>query len=98
MKKNVSRTQAQRGTRLNKGVQVDAWLLVPVLLLVAAGLVMVGSSSIAIAESHGVSSYHYLLRHVIYIVMGLMLASMFRVIPVAFLERISRPLMSGRPR
>jgi cell division protein FtsW len=85
--------QAQRGSRLNKAVTFDAWLLIPVLLLVASGLVMVGSASIAIAESHGVSSYYYLLRHAIYIVLGLFLASAFRVIPVSFLERISRPLM-----
>lgn len=93
MRKIPGKSQAQRGPRLHRGVQVDNWLLVPVLLLVAIGLVMVGSSSVAIAESHGVSSYHYLLRHCIYIVLGLMLASMFRVIPVTFLERISRPLM-----
>ncbi len=93
MKKFNGKSQAQRGSRLHKGVQVDTWLLVPVLLLVAVGLVMVGSSSVAIAESHGVSSYHYLIRHMIYIVLGLVLASMFRGIPVSFLERISRPLM-----
>ena len=78
---------------MHRVVQIDAWLLVPVLLLVASGLVMVGSSSIAIAESHGVSSYYYLVRHMIYIVLGVMLASTFRVIPIAFLERISRPMM-----
>ena len=93
MRKKVSKQQAHRASRLHKTVQVDAWLSVPVLLLVASGLVMVGSSSIAIAESHGVSTYHYLVRHIIYILLGLMLASTFRVIPVAFLERISRPLM-----
>ena len=93
MKKKTSKIQAHRGSRMNRAVPVDAWLLVPVLLLVASGLVMVGSSSIAIAESHGVSSYYYLVRHMIYVVMGLMLASAFRVIPIAFLERISRPLM-----
>ena len=65
-------------------------MLVPVLLLVASGLVMVASSSIAIAEGQGVSSYHYLVRHMIYVIMGLMLASAFRVIPIAFLERIMR--------
>lgn len=93
MKKKANIQQAQRGSRLNRAVQVDAWLLVPVLLLVAAGLVMVGSASIAIAESHGVSTYHYLLRHIIYVVLGLALASTFRVIPIEFLERISRPMM-----
>ena len=93
MKNSTVKQQAQRGSRLNRAVQIDAWLLVPVLLLVASGLVMVGSSSIAIAESHGVSTYYYLLRHLIYVLLGLMLASTFRVIPIAFLERISRPLM-----
>ena len=93
MKKTTRKLQAHRGTQINRAVQVDAWLLIPVLLLVASGLVMVGSSSIAIAESHGVSSYYYLLRHVIYIVLGVFLASTFRVVPIAFLERISRPLM-----
>lgn len=93
MKRNLSKQQAQRGARLNKAMHVDAWLLVPVLLLVASGIVMVGSSSIAIAESHGVSTYFYLVRHVIYVLLGLMIASAFRAIPVAFLERISRPLM-----
>jgi cell division protein FtsW len=85
--------QARAGSRLHRSVPVDAWLLVPTLLLVAFGLVMVGSASIAIAESHGVSSHYYLLRHIIYICMGLFLASAFRVIPIKFLESISLPLM-----
>ena len=88
-----SQYQASRSSRLQRTVKVDAWLLVPVLLLVASGLVMVGSSSIAVAESHGVATYYYLLRHLIYIVMGLFLASIFRSIPIDFLARISRPLM-----
>jgi len=88
-----SQYQASRSSRLQRTVKVDAWLLVPALLLVASGLVMVGSSSIAIAESHGVATYYYLLRHLIYIVMGLFLASIFRSIPIDFLARISRPMM-----
>ena len=59
MKKIMNKPQAHRGVyrgqHLNKAMQVDTWLLVPVLLLVASGLVMVGSSSIAIAEGQGVS-------------------------------------------
>ena len=93
MKKTANKQQAHRGSRMTRAVPIDAWLLIPVLLLVASGLVMVGSSSIAVAESHGVSTHYYLLRHMIYIVLGVLLASTFRVIPVAFLERISRPLM-----
>ena len=93
MKKQVSQQQARRGSRLNRTIKVDNWLLIPVMLLVASGLVMVGSASIAIAESHGVATYYYLLRHLIYIVLGVILASTLRSIPIAFLERISRPLM-----
>lgn len=85
--------QAHRGPRLSRTIPVDSWLLVPVLLLVACGLVMVGSASIAIAESHGVNSYYYLVRHAIYVALGLMLALVFRQIPIAFLDRVSRPLM-----
>ena len=89
----ANQQQALRGSRLSRTIKVDAWLLVPVLLLIASGLVMVGSSSIAIAESHGVATYYYLLRHLVYILLGLLLASFFRAIPIDFLERISRPLM-----
>lgn len=85
--------QAHRGRGMNRAIPVDGWLLVPVLLLVACGLVMVGSASIAIAESHGVDSYYYLLRHGIYLLMGLMLAILFRKIPTEFLESVSKPLM-----
>jgi len=55
---------------------------------------MVGSASIAIAESQGASTYHYLLRHVMYILAGIGLALVFKVIPVAFLERVSRPMLA----
>jgi cell division protein FtsW len=93
MKKSISKQQAHRGSRLGKAVQVDAWLLVPVLFLLAIGLVMVGSSSIAIAESNGVSASHYLVRHVIYIVLGLLLAFSFRSIPIRALKKTSQPLI-----
>jgi len=93
MSKTTNRHQAHRGYHPNRAVQVDVWLLVPVLLLVASGLVMVGSSSIAIAESQGLSPSYYLVRQVIYVLLGLVLASAFRVIPMACLERVSRPLM-----
>jgi len=57
------------------------------------GIVMVGSASMAIAESQHVPVYYYLLRHCIFILIGIFLASSFRIIPIDFLQRISRPLM-----
>jgi len=74
-------------------VRPDSWVLVPALLLLAIGVVMVGSASVAIAEDQGVATYHYLLRHLVYIALGVLLALVFRVIPIAFLERLSRPMM-----
>ena len=74
-------------------VRPDSWVLVPALLLLAIGVVMVGSASVAVAEDQGVATYHYLLRHLVYIALGVLLALVFRVIPIAFLERLSRPMM-----
>ncbi|NRB72594.1 MAG: putative lipid II flippase FtsW [Xanthomonadales bacterium] len=71
---------------------VDSWLLLPVMVLVALGVIMVGSSSIAVAENEGMSSAHYLIRHVIYLGLGLTLAFAARLVPIAVLERFS-PLM-----
>ena len=72
----------------------DSWILVPALLLLAIGIVMVGSASIPVAEGQGVNAYHYLLRHLVFIGIGVTLALSLRVIPIAFLERISRPMMA----
>ena len=72
----------------------DAWVLMPSLLLLSIGIVMVGSASIAIAEGQGASTYHYLLRHLMFITVGVSLAMMLKVIPMAFLERVSRPMLA----
>jgi cell division protein FtsW len=74
-------------------IRPDTWVLIPALLLLSLGIVMVGSASVAIAENQGAATYHYLLRHLIYIGFGTLLALSFRIIPIAFLERISRPMM-----
>jgi cell division protein FtsW len=87
------KTQAFQAGRSPLPVRPDIWVLIPGLLLLSIGIVMVGSASIAIAEGQGVHSYHYLLRHLVFIAIGVTLALSLRVIPIAFLERISRPLM-----
>ena len=67
-------------------------LLVPVLLLIALGIVMVGSASVAVAESLGLPSGHYLLRHLIYLSLGLVLAAGARVIPIKLMETYCRTM------
>ncbi len=75
-------------------VRPDSWVLLPALLLLSIGIVMVGSASIAIAEGQGASTYHYLLRHLVFITIGVALAFSLKVIPMAFFERISRPMLA----
>jgi cell division protein FtsW len=93
-RRSATRQQAFQAGLSALPVRPDSWILIPALLLLAVGIVMVGSASIAIAEGQGVASYHYLLRHLIYIGLGVALALSLRVIPMIFLERISRPLMA----
>jgi len=94
MKTPAGRSQAFQAGTMPVPVRPDAWVLLPALLLLSIGIVMVGSASIAIAESQGASTYHYLLRHLVFIVAGVSLALTLRVIPMAFLERISRPMLT----
>jgi len=93
MKKTGTTRQARHSALVEVAIRPDSWVLIPALLLLSIGIVMVGSASIAIAESQGVSSNYYLLRHLIYVFLGVLLAMMFRVVPIAFLERVSRPML-----
>jgi cell division protein FtsW len=94
MKASESRSQAFQIGSSPIPVYLDTWVLLPALLLLSVGIVMVGSASIAIAEDQGASTYHYLLRHVIYIFVGIFLALTLRVVPISFLERVSRPMLT----
>ncbi len=85
--------QARHSGSIAVAIRPDYWVLIPALLLLSIGIVMVGSASIAIAESQGVSSNYYLLRHLVYVFLGVVLAMLFRVISIAFLERVSRPML-----
>ena len=94
IKQPGSRSQAFQAGSIPVPVRPDAWVLLPALLLLSIGIVMVGSASIAIAEGQGASTYHYLLRHLVYITVGVSLAMLLKVIPIAFLERVSRPMLA----
>jgi cell division protein FtsW len=91
-KRSTARHQAFVPGSVPVSVAPDSWVLIPALVLLCIGIVMVGSASIAIAEQQGAAAHHYLARHLVFIFLGLVLASTLRVIPMAFLERISRPL------
>lgn len=93
MRKILPISQARHAGLARTQTGLDTWVLIPVLLLLALGMVMVGSASISIAEGQHVSVYHYLVRHSIFIALGIFLASSFRIISIDFLERVSRPMM-----
>lgn len=88
-----NKTQARHAGTSPARIAPDYWVLMPALLLTCIGLVMVGSASVAVAEGHGVSAWHYLVRHAMFIAMGVTVALSLRIIPIRFFERISRPMM-----
>lgn len=52
----------------------DPWLLLAITGLVAFGIVMVASSSIAVADGQHIGEFHYLKRHVAFLALGGMVA------------------------
>lgn len=70
--------------------RVDATLLIAAVGLAAFGLIMVASSSIAIAEGHHVPSFYFVIRHVVFLVLGTVLAIGMLVTPLERMERYSR--------
>ncbi len=69
----------------------DYQLIWTTLLLLGAGLVMVYSSSVDIAASSKVlnfNSYHYLIRHSIYILIGFIFGYIAFLVPLYFWQRI----------
>jgi len=93
MRKMVPIFQARHAGMAGTGHGLDSYVVIPALLLLALGMVMVGSASIAIAEGQHVPVYFYLLRHTVFVALGFALALSFRIVPIDFLERISRPMM-----
>ena len=85
--------QAYRFGDARQQVSLDPWLLGSAAALAALGLIMVGSSSLAVAEGMGLSPLYYFTRHLIFLTVGVILAASFLVIPVGFLQKLSRPMM-----
>ncbi|HVF35438.1 MAG TPA: putative lipid II flippase FtsW [Candidatus Saccharimonadia bacterium] len=75
--------------------RIDPVLLFAALALAGFGLVMVASSSIAIAEGAGVAPLYFVIRHAMFLAMGVALAFLVVLVPLAWLEQASRVLLLG---
>lgn len=71
----------------------DPWLVLVVLFLLAAGVVMVASSSVALAERIHQDPLYYLRRQVFALAVGLALAVLILKSPVSLWEKFSTPLL-----
>ncbi|MEO7323820.1 MAG: putative lipid II flippase FtsW [Dokdonella sp.] len=73
----------------------DLSLVLAALMLASLGIVMVSSSSIAVADGQHVGPFYYLLRHLVFIALGLIAAVVMSRIELAWLERHAGLLLLG---
>ena len=71
----------------------DKYLLFAVLSLIAIGLLMVASASIAISERRYDASFHYLFHQFLYLILGGLIALCVLNIKIAFWKKISGILL-----
>ncbi|MBE2291464.1 MAG: putative lipid II flippase FtsW [Xanthomonadaceae bacterium] len=87
---------SRQATRLEAiGGQYDPWLLGAALALASLGVVMVGSASVAIGENLGVGPFHYLVRHVLFIAVGVVLALVVMRTELKTVEKYNQLLLLG---
>lgn len=65
----------------------DPWLIVLACALASLGVVMVASSSIAVAEGQHIGAFYYLKRHLVFLAIGLTAALVAARIELSWLER-----------
>ena len=83
----ATRTYGPRG-------RYDPWLLLAITGLAAFGIVMVASSSIAVADGQHIGEFHYLTRHVVFLALGGAIAAWVALrVELNTLERYSGRLM-----
>ncbi|MEE4331638.1 MAG: putative peptidoglycan glycosyltransferase FtsW, partial [Wenzhouxiangella sp.] len=86
----TSKRQAYRWRDAPRTVSPDTTLVVTASSLLAIGVLMVASTSMAVAESYAVSNWHYISRHLIYLGTGLTLAFAMWFVATGHLQLLSR--------
>jgi cell division protein FtsW len=83
---------AQARKKLNSThlpLELDRWLIGAAVALATLGLIMIASASIAIAEKAGLHPFHYVIKHLVALGLGCILALICIRIPMSNLERAS---------
>jgi cell division protein FtsW len=88
--------QSQAVRRVGPRGRHDPWLLLAITGLVAFGIVMIASSSIAVADGQHIGEFHYLIRHFVFLLLGGGTAvAIVRWVELDQLEKYSGWLMLG---
>ena len=74
---------------------VDRWALGALLALIALGLVLALAASPPLAHDNGLWTYHYVLRHVVFVLMGLTMIAAVSMSSVRMVRRIGSVLFVG---
>lgn len=75
--------------RHNKQVDLDFPLLSACLILIGIGLVMIASASSAVADTNTGNTFHYFIRHMIYIVIAGIAGGLTLFVPMSVWQRYS---------
>ncbi|MEN1926128.1 putative lipid II flippase FtsW [Luteimonas qiangzhengi] len=87
---------ARQATRIDDiHGRFDPWLIGAAVALAALGVVMVGSSSIAIAEEHGSGPFYFLIRHLMFLTVGVVLCVLTARTELKDLEGYNQLLLLG---
>lgn len=83
-----------RGKPTSKSLALyDKWLTLAVLGLLIVGLMMVASSSVMVSTKYFHQPFHFLIRQIAYLFVGLAVAVVIMRVDSSFWERISAPLL-----
>jgi len=82
--------QARRYSEPRGGVGLDRPLLLSALALLAIGVIMVASTSVAVAEKYAVGEWHFFIRHLMFVMLGLGLAAASSLVRSEWLENSAR--------
>jgi len=87
-----SSTQARR--RNGPRGRYDLWLLVALIGLASIGVVMVASSSIAVADSQHLGPFYFLRKHLVFLGLGVIAAGLAMRTELKLLEKFAFPLLA----